>query len=600
MSSRFRIYPALGIARVGDAPGPGFIGPEHPGVPANWNFNTGSFNAFKEGGRIKRQGVRFRVFEFAQDGTLVGETLAGGGDVALVEWTVHVANRKSSFFQFDGLGGENGDFSRNGARNDTIKKGDRSRLEMDPGPHSISGPSAAPVRLLNPNPQTSAIIEDLGEISTDVAGRLVFFGGHGKTVQLAGAAAIENYVNNDGWFDDVSDGPVTAAVRLRDGSRVDALGAWVSVGPPDFAPGIANVVSLYETIWDTVVRSSRVHIPDLAMYRQGGSLERLKQQRDDWNAVTNRFAAYQPSYVNDVAHLLDRAFKATFVHDPPDLQKAFHNTIAPQVWVDLGDPDSRKDVLRSDVFNRLRDPDSKGPADSRQMPRGLGDEYCDESAHPAGSRERTNPRRFFSLTRTQYAMLAQWAKAAPARSFSPDGNAPPSIPEAEPDVTPEGLDRAALENCVGGPFFPGIEVSWIVRNPRIYMEPFRLRPGVKVADGNPRVGIPDVTVRAGFLTQQMALPWQADFRDCKREPLTHTETGAETWAMWWAGQRPDDVFPEADPTAQVPWARPPHFTASDTNSRRYKEMVANWSKQGFVSRLDPANKKRWLETERNP
>src|SRR5438477_6272318 len=107
MPSTFRIHPAFGIARVGDADGTGFIGPELPGVPANWNFETGAFEKFKVGGRIKRQGVRFRVFEFASDGSLVGEASPGQGAVAAIEWTVHVANRKASFFQFDGSNGEN-------------------------------------------------------------------------------------------------------------------------------------------------------------------------------------------------------------------------------------------------------------------------------------------------------------------------------------------------------------------------------------------------------------------------------------------------------------------------------------------------------------
>src|SRR5437899_958814 len=83
-------------------------------------------------------------------------------------------------------------------------------------------------------------------------------------------------------------------------------------------------------------------------------------------------------------------------------------------------------------------------------------------------------------------------------------------------------------------------------------------------------GIPHVTVRPGFLTQQMALPWHADFRDCKKEPLTNPVTGAPTFAMWWTGQRPDDVFPEASPDEQVPWTRTPHFLASDDDSDRFK------------------------------
>jgi hypothetical protein len=595
MPSTFRIHPAFGVARVGDAEGPGFIGPEQPGVPANWNVATRGFDDFKVGGHVKRQGVRFRVFEFAADGSLVGEVLPGQGNASAVEWIVHVANRKASFFRFKGPNGENGDYSKNGARNQSIVGNDaRSQLEIDPGPKSISGISAGPVTLANPSTATNQTIKDLGDISTDNAGRLIFFGGHGIALQMPGAPNIGDYVNNDGWLDDVSDGPVSAVVVLKDGTRVEAIGAWVSVAPPDFAPAIGNVVSLYETIWDVVVRNPTIPIPDLAIYRPGGTLARLRQQRDDWDSTTNRFRSYKPSYVNDIADVLQRAFSATFVHDPGDVKGPFHNPIAPQVWPDLGDPDALKDILRKEVFGRLRDPNSTDPADCRQMPRGLGDQYCDEGEHPAGSPERANPKRFFSLTRTQYAMFAQWA----AGNFAADGDSPPTIPATLEAITPEGLDRAALEDCVGGPFFPGIEVSWVIRNPTIYTEPFRFQLGKKIASGDASVGIPDVTVRPGFFTQQMALPWQADFRDCKREPLTSTASGAPTFAMWWTGQRPDDVFPETTPDEQVPWTRAPDFTASDDDLQRYQEMVANWFKLGFVARQD-SGKKRWLETERS-
>jgi hypothetical protein len=178
--------------------------------------------------------------------------------------------------------------------------------------------------------------------------------------------------------------------------------------------------------------------------------------------------------------------------------------------------------------------------------------------------------------------MRQWSIG----KFKKDGEAPRApLPSAA--ISPEGLDRSALENCVGGPFFPGIEISWLVRKPEIYSEPFRIALGSKIGP---------LTVGPGFFTQQMALPWQADFRDCTREPVTDPLKGNPTSAMWWAAQRPDDVYPEVDPTGKVPWTRAPHFLAGDDEVGRFAEMKDNWFKQGFVAkRLDG----KWVETERN-
>lgn len=575
----FKIHPAFGIARVGDSPGPGFFCSNQARIPSNWNYQTESFNKFKDDqGRIKRQGVRFQVFKYDDTGKVVGEVVPGQDSVTAIEWTVHVANRKASFFRFEGPLGEDGDYSKNCRRNNSVPDSQRATLIIDPGLQTISGRSVPPIVLRNPNRKMNADIPDLGDISTDKDGRLIFFGGHGKTCQQG--PDINNYVNNDGWFDDVSDGPVTATIIFTNGARVSATSAWVCVGPPDFAPPIGHIVSLYDLMWDLAVRT-QIPLPGPT----GGAMVSIQFQRGDWNPATNRFRTFKPSYVNDVADLLQRALNAMFVHAPPD-SPAFHNTIGPQVWAELGDPSPANAFMREAIFDRIRDPDATALADSTQMPRGLGDEYCDEKDFAVGSPERANPKRFFSLTRVQYAMLDQWRRG----NFIADGPGPRKlkfIPGA--GTAPDGIDLAALEGCVGGPFFPGIEVSWTARNPNIYFAPFRIRPGVSIANG--------VVTGPGFFTQSMALPWQADFRECKREALTNPKTGEPTHAMWWAGQRPDDVYPEDDPNNQVPWARPPHFTASDDDNARFDDMVKNWSTLGFVARRS-ADGFKWLETER--
>jgi len=63
-----------------------------------------------------------------------------------------------------------------------------------------------------------------------------------------------------------------------------------------------------------------------------------------------------------------------------------------------------------------------------------------------------------------------------------------------------GMDRAALEACVGGAFYPGIEAGWVMRNPD------------NIWRRNPFAWIMGSFRRATYRTY--ACPWQADFYEC--------------------------------------------------------------------------------------
>ena len=86
-----RIHPALGIARVGNSPD-FFIGPEKPVLFAP---PAGGYKDSRC--RVKRQACRFRLFAFDQNGAFVQEITAAD---AVVNWTVHLVNRKSAALKF--------------------------------------------------------------------------------------------------------------------------------------------------------------------------------------------------------------------------------------------------------------------------------------------------------------------------------------------------------------------------------------------------------------------------------------------------------------------------------------------------------------------
>jgi hypothetical protein len=131
---------------------------------------------------------------------------------------------------------------------------------------------------------------------------------------------------------------------------------------------------------------------------------------------------------------------------------------------------------------------------------------------------------WLSVTRTQYAWLRAWANG----DFDSAGRPSPAVPLADYDVAdqPRALDRASLEDCLGGPFHPGIELTWTVRAASMWQEPFRLnilpegvappedfgdelQPAVAVAPG----GALDAS-GPGTLTRWLGVPWQTDEASC--------------------------------------------------------------------------------------
>ena len=121
---------------------------------------------------------------------------------------------------------------------------------------------------------------------------------------------------------------------------------------------------------------------------------------------------------------------------------------------------------------------------------------------------------YLSLTWYQMTHFQNWL----AGNFDADwpGHEPPPKPFDQIPLRdqPRALNEAALEACIGGPFFPGIEATYdIARRGTYHAEP-HLRRDFRINLQHP----------AGFLTEKMALPWQADYADCA--------------AFWWPSQRP--------------------------------------------------------------
>jgi hypothetical protein len=528
----YRIHPCIGVARLGDSPTEYFIGPESPGLSPSLTrldeapASAGLYKDLQH--RIKRQGARFRVFEYTYDNknaiTHVREVVATEGRI---RWTVHLANRKAVGPRFDASGRRN--------------QGTAShKLVIDAKAQSIEGVDHQPKRL---NGKFKGVDVALGDLFTDNSGRLVVLGGFGRAQSVPPGKRLMHFANNDDWCDDASDGPVSATIRLKGSTKaITAESAWVIIAPPDFAPAITNVITLYDVVWDV---ASRLH-PHLKLGRNTPVsftkdvyplLKRVCQ--NIWvNYLTRRGHGPQ----TDDYFISAEAIKLLSDNSPevgPHVDHD-HEHHGGHAHDDHDEDISTPAARRQHVFGHLRNPHGGG-----------------------GDMPMLNPQRgpgAPSLPSFQYEVMKRWADG----NFLSDwlGEEPSAKPLEETPVKdqPAALDRSALESCVGAAFFPGIEASHVMRDSATYdrARPFRISRRLK----------------PGALTEHMAVPWQADFRECSTN--------------WWPAQRPNEVLREGpNPVHWVP-----------TTWRR-ETMVERWSGLGFVVRKRVGGEDIYVEEERH-
>jgi hypothetical protein len=249
MARQLKIYPGIGIARVGNSAGEFFLAPEIPGVgpqELTADDSVQPVRKFKDAaGAIRRQAVRFRIFEF-EDGKAPREITAENGIV--IEWQVELANEKAAAGHF--VSEETPEDASN-PRNPGIEP---SRLIIKPAFGPIAGPNQTVKAAPNGTFQDQTVY--LGELRTDAKGRLIVFGGRGVSASVPpglplgdGSGGDNDFANNRGWHDDVADGPISATVRIPgQPDQVLTNAAWVIVAPPDFAPFTNGITTLYDVI----------------------------------------------------------------------------------------------------------------------------------------------------------------------------------------------------------------------------------------------------------------------------------------------------------------------------------------------------------------
>lgn len=516
MGKTYQIFPGIGIARLGNSESEYFIGPEAPGIVPPTPYRDSM-------GRIKRQGARFRIYEVEVD-EFGGETILREVTVdsnTTITWTVHLVNKKAAGKNFPPLqtSDRNAGYDRNGL---TIDAG----IQEISGTDQTVGPLQGDIRFIRNGITESSTTVKIGDLKTDEAGRLIVLGGHGLSRSPLGRP-MTNFANNDGWYDDVADGPVTATVIIN-GVSFTATPAWVVVASPSYAPGIDNMMTWYDQAVN--VNASYFH-----------PIQQLKV----------------PSFTQDIYPILKRT---TLMQWVSDTARSGHGTGTGGYFVDpnrlrlLSDNSEAAKASREAIFARLAQPNTVAPSyettprPPENMPRLFS------GVNPASPTNQGNSV-FTSLTSYQYMLMTKWKDGNFEADWPGSEPVPPTFDAIPLNEQPDALNRAALEACIGGPFFPGIETTYLMTLVDTYKSPFR---------------IDDHTHSAGFLTEQMAIPWQADFYDCG--------------LLWWPAQRPVSVRVGN------------RFEQFSRGINNYAGMVQYWSNLGFIVQSG----EEYVETERRP
>ncbi len=508
------IQPAIGVARIGNSPDGYVLGPEvtHP-KPLMAGTGAGPHGSpyrDKEG-RLLPQAARFRIYGVNAKGRIIRELTAPEGE-AEIDWSLHLANKKSAWYTFQLALDipEAASADPTTLRNPTVS--DREALMLDAGKQSLrpgDGPQSLDLVAGRFMHQGEPVY--LGRMWCEDDARLMVTGGRGYSSSYNGSVAI-TFGNNEGWHDDVSDGPVTARVRLN-GVDLPVTPAWLVVAPPNYGPQQKSVRTMWDLMRDVAISAGTLARPE------------------------------RPSFTHDIYPVFERmsglqwvnaGFAAAFGWKGP------YDFNAPEWIARLNDRSLAGIEWRRVLKNNFRhfDVDSWSPV---PWPWVYGDAM---NIPPAET-----PRQHTALTDTQLAMLDQWVEG----TFDDDwGKVPLYTDFDQVPLEEQGdmLTRAALEFCLADAFHPGCEMTWPVRTATMYMAPFRfahapegwVEPGMGEILSSDTVTIPSGPLTgqlAGGITRWMAVPWQTDTSSCRSGYSASYDPYVPTF---WPARVPNEVL----------------------------------------------------------
>ncbi|KAB8153648.1 hypothetical protein EZY14_010500 [Kordia sp. TARA_039_SRF] len=559
------IYPPIGIARIGNSD-EYYFAPDIPGVEITPK------GGYKDGdGRVKKQVARFRIYAFDENGNVLDEITESDGFT--IEWRIQVANVKAAWYEFNNALDLPGAGIPSVYRNSDVS--DRSQLAIKPSPVAITGTNTKGEKYNFDDGEFFGKKVKLGHVETDADGRLLFFGGDGKSASKDNKAAI-TFANNQGWHDDTCDGVIRAKVTIS-GTTYEAEPANVAVTPPNFGPGLYGVVTMNDVVQDLFIREMNYPDPakDGVVFYEHiyPMLERMTDTQWVNSGFFMLFGKNSPSDFTD-----------------PALRKRLEN------------PSDEHKALRQRIFEWFRNPDSNEYTPAK-VPPFYGDGFGEYEKIAIVD---------LPITRTQYARLEQWANG----NFT-TGTPKTYVPfeKLSPAEQINALNQAPMEECLGGPFHPGIELTWPMRVKQMWKAPYRLNVVKEGEDTDLNFGpllSPEIVLGRtkidgkdgplaksgpGALTRWLGVPWQTDEASCLSG---YDMTLYLPLPSFWAARVPNQVLSEDSYKRSIEAPdlniaqRLKHFDYrqdwlrdfGSVYQKKINLMIAEWHELGIIAKAD--------------
>ena len=245
-----------------------------------------------------------------------------------------------------------------------------------------------------------------------------------------------------------------ATVIMKSGKKIPVKdNAWVIVAPPKFAPYHYPIISLYDVMRHVAFDQNWLKAPEKVSFK------------DDIYPILFRAVEYK--WLNSAAtrgHGISRS--GSFL-DPDILKK-------------LADNNTIYNDLRRKIFDRLRDAnprlylvkeEDQTEEEKQQSKRMASPTYMPQLSGDDGDYSIGSIRTWMALLPRQYENMRRWNDGNFESDYQQDSNLiiTSDLKEIPVKDQPTALDRASLDLCIGGPFFPGIEMTHIAWDPYLLM-----------------------------------------------------------------------------------------------------------------------------------